>query len=108
MTITSDKQWKIQLDSAMKLDREKLKLIGGAAVVLAAICMMSGDLISYFAGLGRMFTLIGTVVLLAVVAAATLRFIKNKKACADSSACASANKSNTDSVATPLERTQGE
>lgn len=106
--ITSEKKSKIQLDSTMKLDGEKLKLIGGAAVVLAAICMMSGDLISYFAGLGRMFTLIGTVVLLAVVAAAILRLVKNKKACTNSSACASANKSNADSVATPLERSQGE
>lgn len=61
------------------MDAQKLKLIGGAIIVIIAICMMSGDLAGYFAGLGRMATLIGTVVILAVVAAAVLRFLRPKK-----------------------------
>lgn len=64
----------------MKLDQEKLKIFGGAAIVLAAICLMSNDLISYLAGLGRMFTLIATVVTLAVIAATIVRLLKKKKA----------------------------
>jgi hypothetical protein len=49
----------------MNISKQKLKLIGGGVIVLAAASLMLQPLIVYVAGLGRMISFILTAILIA-------------------------------------------
>ena len=56
----------------------KLKIIGGAIVVLAAAGVMLQPLLVYVAGLGRLITFIVTMLLLAYLVTFVIRKMKGK------------------------------
>lgn len=49
----------------MSMNKDQLKFVGGALVVLAAGAMMFNQLFSYVAGIGRMISMIITALLIA-------------------------------------------
>jgi len=63
----------------MNISKQKLKLIGGAVIVLAAASLMLQPLIVYIAGLGRMITFIVTALLIAYLITSVVCRLRGKK-----------------------------
>jgi hypothetical protein len=62
----------------MNISKQKLKLIGGGIVVLAAASIMLQPLIAYVAGLGRMITFIVTALLITYLITTVIIRLKGK------------------------------
>jgi len=63
----------------MQITKEKLKIIGGGIVVLAAASVMLGPLMTYIAGLGRMISFIVTAILIAYLITFVVKKLRGKK-----------------------------
>jgi len=86
----------------VQITKEQLKFIGGALIIIAACSVMFKEMFAYIFSLGRMFTLIGIALAIALVMTLLMVRLKGKKS-AHRPADASKNSesdlnSNTDAV----------
>jgi hypothetical protein len=73
----------------MNISKQKLKIIGGGIIVLAAASLMLQPLLSYVAGLGRMISFIIAVILITYLITSIIVRLKGKNCSKDNGACAS-------------------
>ncbi len=73
----------------MNITKQKLKIIGGAVIVLAAASLMLQPLLTYVAGLGRMISFIISAVLITYLVVTVVCKLKGKNCSKDKDPCRS-------------------